>query len=63
MATNNKKRTSLYYDEGFFRIVDDWRMGPGRNKKTGEMFSRNQAIIEMVKRTAKRDKISIDIIA
>lgn len=51
------KRTSLYYDSNtFFQMVDAWRSGPGKNED-GTMLSRNSAIIAMVEKTAKRDKI------
>ena len=59
MAETKKKRTSLYYDpDTFFQMVDAWRSGPGK-KDDGTMMSRNEAIIAMVEKTAREDKIAI----
>ena len=53
-----KKRTSLYYDaDTFMQTVDAWRAGPGKNAD-GTIPSRNEAIIAMVEKTAKRDKVN-----
>lgn len=62
MATEKtkKQRTSLYFDQEFMEIVDAWRVAQHGKPGRKDIPSRNEAIIEMARKTAKRDGIVLE---